>query len=244
MPFVVKNTTFPSLLDLLAPHSCQGCNLIGSPLCDNCKKYIIENHKDHCPKCKKEKTNLVCPHCQGLPPTFTIDCRNHLLGNLIHDLKYHSVRALARPIAEIMNTTAPDFSHYSTQDNAFNTAKPQNVYLVPLPTIAKHIRTRGLDHTLLLAKQFTHLRGSHYHISPLLIRDKNTVQVGSDRNNRLLQASSAYQLNPKININSSATYILFDDVWTTGASLEAAYNLLTSTGIENIIIFALTYSEN
>lgn len=238
MPFVVKNTTFPSLLDLLAPHSCQGCHLIGSPLCNDCKNYIIKNHTDHCPHCKKEKSTFLCPNCQNLPPTFTIDCRNHLLGALIHSLKYDSVRALARPIAEIMNAVAPDFSHINPMNSA------HNIHLVPLPTISKHIRERGLDHTLLLAKHFVRLRGSHYHVSRLLLRANNTVQVGSDRTTRLSQAISAYQLNPSTKIDPAAVYVLFDDVWTTGASLQAAFQLLTSAGAKNTIIFPLTYSEN
>ncbi len=244
MPFVVKNTTFPSLLDVIAPHSCQGCNLIGSPLCNDCKKYIIENHQDHCPHCKKPKSTLTCPHCSKLPPTFTIDCRNHLIGSLIHSLKYDSVRALAHPIADIMHATAPDFSHLNPVSKNYDSSTSRSVYIVPLPTIAKHIRERGLDHTLLLAKHFVRLRGSHYHISRLLLRASNTVQVGSDRTLRLTQAASAYQLNHKVKIDTTATYVLFDDVWTTGASLMSAYHLLSDAGISNVIIFPLSYSED
>ncbi len=230
MGLIVKNTTFPSLLDLLAPYSCRGCDHIGTPLCDRCKKYIIAKHQNHCPICKQEIPNTgLCQNCPKLPPTFTIESRDSLLGTLVHDLKYSSVRPLARSFADILDQTLPAFS------------SPKNI-LVPLPTIKSHVRSRGLDHTLLIAKHLKSLRGKNYKVSSLLLRAKNTIQVGSDRKTRLSQAASAYQINPKIKIDPSATYFLLDDVWTTGATMQAAYDTLLDAGAKNINLVALTYS--
>ncbi len=91
----VKNTTFPSLLDLIAPHSCRGCGRIGEALCNRCKKYIISQRVNICPKCKAEITakNGKCKDCKDLPPTFIIGERSGLLGDVIHDYKYESRRA-------------------------------------------------------------------------------------------------------------------------------------------------------
>ncbi len=225
----VKNTTIISPLDLLAPHSCRGCRLTGSPLCDRCKKYILSNHISLCPICKTPNTTGKCETCINLPPTFIVGERSDLIASLIHDFKYNSVRALARPLAELINKTLPAF--------------PNQVIIVPLPTISRHIRERGFDHTLLIAKHLAKLRGPRCQVSKLLIRHQNTVQVGADYNTRLSQASSAYAIAKNTNINPSATYLLLDDVWTTGASMQAAIQKLQQVGITNLAIAILALNR-
>ena len=97
---------------------------------------------------------------------------------IIRDFKYQSVHALARPLAELLDDILP--------------SDIKNAVIVPLPTATHHIRARGLDHTLLIARHLAHLR--HCQVSPLLSRMKNTVQVGADINTRKSQAASAYSL--------------------------------------------------
>ena len=228
MSFVVKNTTLPSFFDLISPHSCRGCGTIGEPLCEHCKNYILQNPTKICPNCKKEKPTSICQNCADLPPIYTVSSRNGLLGTLIHDYKYYSIRALARPLAELLDSSLPK-------------ALPKSSVLIPLPTATHHIRSRGFDHTYLIAKKLGKIR--HLPTEKILLRDKNTTQVGSDRSTRLSQASSAYIINPKAKIDPEATHILLDDIWTTGASALAATDILKNSGAEKIIILLLAYSS-
>lgn len=221
MAIIVKNTTFPSLLDLLAPHSCRGCGALGAVLCDCCKKNIIASHSNICPICKTKKSAPTCPHCPNTPTTFIVGSRQDLIGQLVSNLKFHSVRALAKPLAEILNTILSDELPNDSQ----------KLVLVPLPTIKKHVRTRGLDHTLLIARHLARLR-PNCTVEQLLIRHQNTVQVGTNAATRRSQATSAYTLNPKLKINPKATYLLLDDVWTTGASMLAAADIAQKSGIK------------
>lgn len=230
MPNIVNNTTLPSLLDLIFPHSCRGCGRIGNVFCKDCKNYIITHRQNFCPYCKKPSPAGKCLSfsCQNFPPTYVISNRNGLLGELIHNYKYYSIRALAHPLAELLDVSLPP-------------KLPANSVLVPLPTATHHIRTRGLDHTLLIAKHLSKIR--HLPLEKVLIRNKNTVQVGSDRSKRLVQASLAYSINPQYKIKPTTTYILIDDVWTTGASILSAAHKLQSAGAKDIIIALLAYSS-
>ena len=228
MPNTVKNTTIISLLDLIAPHSCRGCGIIGSPLCNRCKNYIINNHRNICPNCKSTITKASCPNCLDLPPTYIGGERSGLLGDIIHNYKYNSIRALAKPLAEIMYHALPD------------TIPTSSSQLVPLPTIGKHIRARGFDHTLLVAKQLSRL--TKIPINPIIQRSKNTVQVGTNRKTRQAQAIHAYQLTTDT-LDHNSTYILFDDVWTTGASTKACTKMLRQAGANHIIIAILSVSR-
>lgn len=229
MPFIVKNTTIIGLLDLLAPHSCRGCGLTGYALCDRCKNYILEHRKNICPNCKNPNPTGFCPNCDELPTTYVIDERSNLIGELVHDYKYHSVRALARPLAELVDEALPDFDG--------------SVTIVPLPTSSDHIRERGFDHTLHLARKLVKIRGSNYGVEKIIARSRNTVQVGTNRAKRLVQAQEAYRIDSGAKIDPSRTYLLLDDVWTTGASIRACLEKLRKAGAQRIVVVILALSR-
>ena len=228
MNFIVKITTILNPLDLIAPHSCRGCNRLGEVLCDCCKKYIKTTKHDLCPICKTTLKNHQCPNCKDLPPIYYLGERKNLLASLIHDFKYQSVRAIGTKFAELLNETLPK-------------KLPENSILVPLPTSTKHIRARGFDHTFYIAKRLARTR--KLRLERLLLRTKNTVQVGADKKTRETQAESAYAVNPKVKINKECTYILFDDVWTTGASMQSALKKLRRAGAKNFIIVLLAVNR-
>ena len=216
MPKNVNITTVISILDLLAPHSCRGCGHLGEVLCDRCKNYILQGAPLIQPK-------SLPPH---FPPIYSVGERSGLLDQLIHEYKYNSTRALASKLAELLDHRLPHLDG--------------TVVIVPLPTTTAHIRERGFDHTLHLAKKFAKLR--HYKVAPLLVRTKNTVQVGTDRKTRLKQADSAFAISDHAKINPATTYLLLDDVWTTGASMEAAVKKLRHAGAKDIKIALLAVS--
>lgn len=230
MSNAVKNTTFPRLLDLISPHRCLGCGTIGQPLCQKCQSFITQNHINLCPLCGNPTITGKCSQHPNLPPTFITGELTDLLGHLIHNFKYHSNRTLAKPLAQIINSTLP-------------TLTSKNTIIIPLPTIPQHIRARGLDHTLLLAKNLAKIRGSNYHVKQALIRAHHHVQVGSSRQTRLRQALSAYQISPTFTLQPDATYIILDDVWTTGASMQSATHLLKSLEATKIIQTTLAISN-
>ena len=227
MGFIVNNTTFFNLLDLIAPHSCRGCGQLGEVLCERCKKHIILSQNNICPNCKKPTDNHFCQNCEDFPPIFYIGPRDNLLAKLIHDFKYKSTRTIGFKFADMLNELLPkDLS---------------NIVIVSLPTSTKHVRERGFDHTLLIAKHLAKLR--HWQIKKVLVRSKNTVQVGNDKKTREIQASNAYTVNRRIKIDSSYTYILLDDVWTTGASMKSAIKKLQQAGAKNIIAVLLAVNR-
>ena len=224
----VNNTTLPNFLDLVAPYSCRGCQKIGKILCERCKNDIITHCQNLCPFCKKPATKCVCQNRLSLPPTFIFSRRSSTIGALVYDLKYRSARSAAKPLAEILSRTIP--SSY------------QNLIVIPLPTIARHIRERGLDHTAIIARQFVGQYKQGSRVSRLLLRTNRATQVGSSRSQRLKQAQTAYIINPKIKISPQATYLLLDDVWTTGASMLSATKILLDGGAKNLILTTLALS--
>lgn len=227
MTLIVKNTTLIGPFDLIAPHTCRCCGRTGEVLCIRCKKYINTSIFNKCPNCKADKSSPKCPKCLDFPPCFIIGPREDLLATLIHDFKYYSIRAIGVKLAELMADRLPDF--------------PDNTFIVPLPTATHHIRERGFDHTYYVAKRIAKLK--HIKVARLFVRTKNTVQVGADKTTRELQAEQAFMVKDDAHIDPSATYILFDDVWTTGASMKTAVKKLRETGAKKIVIALLANSS-
>lgn len=227
MRFDVKITTFLGLLDLLCPHYCRGCGRLGRVLCERCKVYNVLNIKNHCPACGRE-IGRICKECR-LPfeATFMCGWRDGMVGTLAEEYKYHSVREMGVVLAEIIDEKMP--------------VVLGEVVVVPLPTIRKHIRQRGLDHTLTVARELAGRRG--WKCEQVLERRKNTVQVGASAQERLWQAEQAYGVRRGVKLRSEVTYILYDDVWTTGASMMAACEALREMGAEKVMAVVAAVSR-
>lgn len=174
--------------------------------------------------CKRVVLNGKCPNC-WLPPTFMVGWRDEFVGKLVHDYKYKSTRAIRGALADLAEQVLPYVDG--------------EVSLVPLPTIEKHIRERGFDHISLLARAIAKKRG--WMVEKLLVRAQNTVQVGAGMTARVMQAVSAYEFSGTI--KPERTYILVDDVWTTGASMKAAIKKLQRAGASKIIVLVLAVNR-
>jgi ComF family protein len=143
---------------------------------------------------------------------------------MVDGLKYESIRALARPIAEIMDGVLPCF--------------PDDTVVVPVPTIGRHVRERGLDHASIVARELAKIRG--WECKKLVRRVTSTVQVGASAERRRRQAKKAYELAGEV--DAQRNYLVLDDVCTTGASLEEVCRLLKRGGAKNVSVVVLAKS--
>lgn len=228
MKFVVKSTTKCGVLDLLCPHTCRGCGCLGAVLCGCCKNNLMNATLRVCPLCQKvfanaEKSGATwrdykCEDCQlPLDALFVGGWREGVLAKLVKEYKYQAVRAAGKMLVEILDKVIPEL--------------PVDTIVVPLPTIGRHVRERGLDHTLLLAKKLARRRG--WKCQPILRRAEDTVQVGTKAAERQEQAKRAYEVARMV--DNEVTYLLLDDVWTTGASMLAAVDRLRQAGAKSVM---------
>lgn len=211
------------MVDLLCPHTCRGCGRLGAVLCECCKNNILAKQIDICPLCKRKldvQEKQSCKDCEiGFRRVFVGGWREGVLSKLVAEYKYKSVRAIGEVLVEVMDKAIPR-----------EWGRDEEVVVVPLPTIGKHVRQRGLDHTQCLAKKLARRRG--WKVERVLVRKADTVQVGTKAAERQEQAKRAYEALGKVREN--VEYLLLDDVWTTGASAMAALKAMQEVGARDV----------
>lgn len=140
----------------------------------------------------------------------------------IHVLKFARARAAAHDIAAAMSKLCDI---------------PNGAVLVPIPTASSHIRARGYDQTLLIARRLAKIRGLP--CLRLLSRQGQVRQVGASRRQRQAQLAGVFSCTQKL--DPAITYVLIDDVLTTGSTIEHAAGALRAAGAARIHAATFAY---
>ena len=235
----VKITIEKFILDMVLPNRCVRCQREGGIFCDRCKKYISIINPGY-----------VMNDMYGFEKLLVAGLKEGWFEKMVRDFKYKGRRDYGEFLAEKLGEVifgevkrmrfGDELSNKSGEVTCGVLRKVETeikeirqIVLVPLPTIRKHIRERGFDHTLRLCfelENFLQKRLDDFGISveyqSLLVRKNKTVQVGKEKKERVKQAEKAYGIREGVEIENKTLYILVDDVTTTGASLAAAKKIL------------------
>ena len=208
-------------LNLLAPHICMVCEEEGNPVCNSCQIDIATPLPSSCFLCNTATSNfLTCFSCRRktvIRHAWTASEYSPEIKDIISKLKFERVRALAKPVAEIMHAALPYFDEI-----------PLVSYV---PTATSRARVRGYDHAELLSKELAIKLGSRS--VRLIARTNQHRQVGSDRITRRKQSKTAYRAVRSTQANGRRI-LLVDDVSTTGASLSEAARVLKRAGARSV----------
>ena len=214
------------LISLISPHHCVVCSNIADGMCKKCmlQLKLFNSHNCILCGCGLNTGSRCCSSCElaNVNQLITVKMSKDL-RKLLHEYKYNNKRAFCKVLAQIVS------------NNIDNTGC--NYVIVPLPTSSKHRRQRGYDHILNIVRHLSKMTNCEYEM--VLKCKTNFRQVGADRQTRFIQAENAfisrYPLSP------DRTYIIFDDVITTGATITSAVQALRSGGARKIQILAITH---
>ena len=214
-----------TFLSYVAPHHCYGCDKTGTLLCNNCKYDIISEPFLACVGCARNAAGAsgLCGRCRApYTKAWCAAWREDTIEALLNAYKFSRARAVDAVAADIVHQTVP--------------VLPLETVIVPIPTIAPHIRQRGYDHMERIARHLGHARGLA--VRRHLRRQTTAVQHGSTAQQRRKQATEAFLCNDTL--NPDIPYLLLDDVVTTGATLRAAAKVLQASGACTIWVATLT----
>jgi ComF family protein len=223
-----------ALRDLVFPPSCVHCGGLveASPLrhvCAACEPLIVRVESPHCPCCGHPffgdtEGERLCVHCEGLRPEFSEGKTAVLFKGparaLVHTLKYRHGLHVLEDIETLVAAHA-EFADFI-----------RGAVLVPVPLHPRKLRERGYNQARLLAETVVKaVGGEGTRVEELLRRVVDTqTQTNLDREQRRANLKNAFALAPGAAIIKGKAYILIDDVFTTGSTLNACAGVLRRAG--------------
>ena len=176
--------------------------------------------------------HLTCENCRALRPAFhqgrSIVVAKGAGRAIVHELKYHCGFHMLPDIAQL-TLEAPGMERYLS-----------GVKLVPVPLHARKLRERGFNQSLKIAEALAEsLPGTT--VEDCLERTRDTgTQTHLDRDRRRANVKNAFALGQGFRLDMAQTYIIVDDVCTTGATLDACAEALVAQGAQsvNVLTFA------
>ena len=170
----------------------------------------------------------ICSSCSTKTFHFTQNraafAYEDLVRDLIHEIKFRRRKHVAQGLGRLWANMAAK-------------SIPDDTTLVPLPMHPKKRRARGFDQAEVLAVALATATGTQ----PALIleRTQNTPpQSGLHPRQRAENVRGAFRIKPGVDVKGK-NYILVDDIYTTGASLNECARILKASGAAEVSAMTL-----
>jgi ComF family protein len=235
-----KQLTQP-LVEVFFPRSCLHCGDAVEYsdfqfLCRVCSRELFLSKPPICSTCGYPFFGMlagprVCPHCVELDPLFkqgkTLFLAKGPARSIIHVLKYQSGFYVLEDV-KVMIAKVPHYKEYF--DGAI---------LVPVPLHPTKERERGFNQSLVIAKSLNEATEAK-DLQNLLVRTMYTqTQTRLSRAARHQNVKNAFALASDAVVIPNQTYILVDDVITTGSTLNACAAVLREAGANQVKVATL-----
>lgn len=221
--------------EVVFPPVCLGCHGLVEKngayrhVCSRCSEVLPRVSPPACSTCGHPfhgeiDGDRACEHCQTLEPVFRRGCTAVLLRGtaraLVIELKYHRGLHVLKDMAAILESSPHVLAHV------------RDAVLVPVPLHPRKLRERDYNQSRLLAETLADVAGGTTRVEHLLVRVVDTVtQTAFDRRRRMANLKNAFALKKGATILPDQSYILVDDVFTTGSTLNSCAVVLRAAGI-------------
>ncbi len=198
-------------------------------LCQSALSYLDFNHI--CNDCLWDIKRLKLSHDTFI---YSYGPFEGPLRELIHTFKYNGFDYLSWELAKLL------FSVWQENPDLKNCDR-----IIPVPLHNTNLRERGYNQSQLLAKdllrhiQEFELKKNLQLLENELVRSKNTTsQTHLTKEQRYENIKGAFRLNHPPSIHEK-TVLLIDDVYTTGATLQASREVLLENGARKVLALTL-----
>lgn len=229
------------ILDILYPPRCPVCHGIvrgKDRVCGKCRRLLSYVAEPQCRKCGKglaKQEQEYCCDCQRFPHAYTagaaVFAYDEVMRRSIAMFKYHNRREYAVFYAEEM---------YRRFARRLAFWKPQ--VIIPVPVSRKKKRQRGFDQAELLAKQLGRLIGIPADLSYIVRREDTIPQKELTRQQRKANLRGAFALRG--GAKRYERVLLVDDVYTTGATVDAVSEILRENQTKFIYFLTICVGRN
>ena len=140
--------------------------------------------------------------------------KDSIIRNAVHAIKYSGRRDLARAFGTIFGKKLMQAEHFNSID-----------YIVPVPIHQKRLKKRGYNQSLEFAKGISKITSIKI-LDDCLMKVKHVdTLTRKSRENRFQQVLNSFEVYNAQQLRGKSI-LMVDDVLTTGATIEAAYQKL------------------
>lgn len=237
--FIILNHLFKKLLHILLPPQCVSCdqlleNTLG--VCPSCWKKVTFISDPYCICCGMPfeldlEEDLICGECYRQKPFFDV-CRSVVAYNknsrsLIIKFKHSDALYLAPLFTRWLKAISVDLI-------------TSEALIVPVPLHWTRLFTRTYNQAAILARLLAIETKTQFLPTALKRKRRTSSQGGLSRKARIENVSGCFELNLKYqDIIRHKRVILIDDVFTTGATVNACAKVLKKAGAKKIIVLTL-----
>lgn len=205
-----------------------GCKKEGIYICEECIN-SVPKAREHCIVCNNYSYQFITHRsCINNTPKQSISVYSHkkIIRSAIHTLKYKFNYDIA---GELISLVDENLNEYKI---------PQNIIVIPVPLSRAREKWRGFNQSYLLGRLLAKKRGWFVTDKALFKKDSKT-QVGLNKTERLINIKDKFYLSQNFRANNDFTYLIFDDVTTTGATLLEATRVLKKSGVKKVICLTI-----
>jgi len=241
-PMRFPENIFQTICEHLLPTACITCQEFQKfSICTACLRSLNGNallNYQCCYQCgialqAAELIDQRCAPCKNTQPyfdeTLCLDRYEGMLQSPLHELKYRKRISFANALGGTWNLLMGKELENTPAD-----------YLLPVPLSTQKLAQRGFNQSWELAKRIQ--CGSHIQKSPHILQRYHYShhQAGSTLNSRLSAIQNMFYIEAKyIESLEGKSIVVFDDVMTSGATLNEIARVLKDNGVSRVINWVL-----
>ncbi len=222
-----------ALADLVYPPHCVACGCrqpSGVWLCADCDAKVRRLDGPKCPVCSRPFDGAIdiftCPNCRGetlhLHFAVAVVRAEGTARDLIHRFKYGREFTLRRVLGDWLVEAFDDP----------RLADASEAQLVPVPLHPARLRERRFNQSEALADWVARRRGLRV-VQPLRRSRPTVTQTHFDRRQRMRNLRAAFALRHNARVKDHS-FLLVDDVLTTGSTLDECARVLLEGGARSV----------
>ncbi len=201
-------------LDLLYPPRCAGCGRVDTLWCIRCQQEIDA--------VAFPEQLMTLPPLRGSAATGVHEGKRQ---QAVHALKYDNARVLATPLGDRLSRCLEEKQWIVDT-------------IVPVPLHLHRQRIRGYNQALLLGAYVAAKHNLPLEVTAITRQRDTTPQVGLNREQRQANVTGAFAADPSV--VTLRSLLLIDDVYTTGATLQACAQAALDAGAAAVYSLTVT----
>ena len=194
-----------------------------------------------CGVCGKLGEGYLCKECEKELNKYTINCNDfkqktdilhifqykELIRKLIIQYKFNNKSYLYKTFCEFIVKNKKAFDFIKSYD-----------IIIPVPIHKKRYRARGYNQSELIAKELAKKMKIKIFTDVLIKTKNNKVQSSLNKEDRKNNVKDVYKLINKEKIYNKKV-LIFDDIYTTGATIEACKKEILKANVKQFGILTL-----